>query len=461
MTNDYYEVTTDFEPFTKGRSGQLDAELAAIESAFELLPSISQTQGGNPSFVAAGGTANAITVANPISTWASYTGKDGYKINIQITTVNTGAVTLAVDGLAAKTCKRNDGAALQAGDLAANGFYDFIYDESAGCFVVPEAINGVLTDATAQASAASSSASSASASASTATTQASNASSSASSASTSASTATTKASEASASATLASQWASNPEDDDVAGGEFSAKHYSIKAAASAAAAGGNIAAQIHAATAKTPLVDNDEFGIADSAAAYGLKKTLWSTIKSGIWTALGVLINGGTAKTTPADNDLFAIADSAASNASKKLTWANIKTTMIAALGEMASRNRATAAQIRGFTGDAGVTSERLASAAEPVTISGAADISLDWASFVSGTCQLTGNRSLSLSNVMPGTYKEILFYGNTSSTRTLTFSGSNWKGDLPAVAVTSSVKCLVGIRIVSATEWLVSAVEY
>jgi len=128
---------------------------------------------------------------------------------------------------------------------------------------------------------------------------------------------------------------------------------------------------------------------------------------------------------------------------------------------EMAYRDRATDAQICGFTGDAGVTSERLASAAGPVTISGTTNISLDWGTFVSGTCQLTGNRSLSLYNVMPGTYKEILFYGNTSSTRTLTFSGSNWKGDLPAVAVTSSVKCLVGIRIVSATEWLVSAVEY
>lgn len=324
MANDYYTRTADLDPATLARSGVVEGQFDGVEAGFDLLPSITKTQSANPSFVAAGGTANAITVANPLSTWASYTGKDGYKINIQITTTNTSSVTLAVDGLATKACKRNDGTALQAGDLVAAGFYDFIYDETAGYFVCPEAINGVLTDATAQAVAAAASASSASTSASTATTQASSATSSASSASTSASTATTQASNASASATLASQWASNPEDDDVTGGEFSAKHYSIKAAASAATAGANMAGQINGATAKSPLVDNDEFGIADSATAYGLKKTLWSTIKSGIWTALGALISGGTDKAAPVGADLFALSDSAASNATKKVTLTNI-----------------------------------------------------------------------------------------------------------------------------------------
>jgi len=146
MANDYYEVITDLEAYTRARSGVLDAEFAGVEAGFDLLPSLAKTRSANTSFVAAGGTANAITVAHPIVTWASYTGKDGHKINIQITTTNTDAVTLAVDGLATKACKRNDGTALQAGDLVAAGFYDFIYDETAGYFVCPEAINGVLTD---------------------------------------------------------------------------------------------------------------------------------------------------------------------------------------------------------------------------------------------------------------------------------------------------------------------------
>lgn len=49
-----------------------------------------------------------------------------------------------------------------------------------------------------------------------------------------------------------------------------------------------MAALLHAMTAKTSLVDNDEFALADSAAAYGPKKTLWSTVKSVIKTALSI-----------------------------------------------------------------------------------------------------------------------------------------------------------------------------
>ena len=146
MSNDYYNVTTDLTPFTKARSNVIDAEMAGVEAAFDLLPSIAQTRSANTSFVAAGGTANAITINHPLVAWTSYTGKDGHKINVQITTTNTDAVTLAVNGLSAKACKRNDGTALQSGDLVAGGFYDFIYDETAGYFVVPEAINGVLED---------------------------------------------------------------------------------------------------------------------------------------------------------------------------------------------------------------------------------------------------------------------------------------------------------------------------
>jgi hypothetical protein len=40
-----------------------------------------------------------------------------------------------------------------------------------------------------------------------------------------------------------------------------------------------MASVTHAAEAKTPLADNDELAIADSAATYGFKKVLWSVIK--------------------------------------------------------------------------------------------------------------------------------------------------------------------------------------
>lgn len=42
----------------------------------------------------------------------------------------------------------------------------------------------------------------------------------------------------------------------------------------------SVATEIHAATAQSPLVDGDEFGIAAFGASYGIKKVLWSVVKS-------------------------------------------------------------------------------------------------------------------------------------------------------------------------------------
>jgi hypothetical protein len=54
-----------------------------------------------------------------------------------------------------------------------------------------------------------------------------------------------------------------------------------------------MAAKLHAAAAKTPLADNDEIPIADSAATYGLKKVLWSVIKG----TFALLAHGHTGTT--------------------------------------------------------------------------------------------------------------------------------------------------------------------
>jgi hypothetical protein len=62
------------------------------------------------------------------------------------------------------------------------------------------------------------------------------------------------------------------------------KTYGRKDGAWAEATGGtgDVAGAIHAADGKTTPADNDEFGIADSAASYGLKKVLWSAIKTAL-----------------------------------------------------------------------------------------------------------------------------------------------------------------------------------
>ena len=60
----------------------------------------------------------------------------------------------------------------------------------------------------------------------------------------------------------------------------------------------SIAAVMHAATAKTTPADNDEVAIVDSAAANGLKKTLWSSIKATLKTYFDTLYDATGAAST-------------------------------------------------------------------------------------------------------------------------------------------------------------------
>jgi hypothetical protein len=82
--------------------------------------------------------------------------------------------------------------------------------------------------------------------------------------------------------------------------------------------------QVHAASAKTTLVDADEIGLVDSAASNAVKKITWANIKIAIFSGWGAVIAAATGKTTPVDADVIAISDSEATNATKGLTFANL-----------------------------------------------------------------------------------------------------------------------------------------
>lgn len=96
-----------------------------------------------------------------------------------------------------------------------------------------------------------------------------------------------------------------------------------------------IASALHAADAKTVLVDADEFYGLDSAATYATKRVTFLSLANSLWTKLGALIAGGTGKTTPVDADTIPLSDSAASDATKKLTWANLKATIFSSMGAL------------------------------------------------------------------------------------------------------------------------------
>jgi hypothetical protein len=94
----------------------------------------------------------------------------------------------------------------------------------------------------------------------------------------------TSANNATASATLAGQYANNAEDVVIPGhpGEYSGLHFRNKCQAIYNALTNTLAGWIHAATSKTYLnfADADELGIADSAAAWGLKKISFLDLKA-------------------------------------------------------------------------------------------------------------------------------------------------------------------------------------
>lgn len=96
--------------------------------------------------------------------------------------------------------------------------------------------------------------------------------------------------DANGSAGLAAAYATNPEDTAIPGsaGLFSAFHWYRKTLAIYNTVANTLAGWLHAAPAKTDIVDGDEFAIADSAAGWGLKKVLAGSIVKYVALALGL-----------------------------------------------------------------------------------------------------------------------------------------------------------------------------
>ena len=132
--------------------------------------------------------------------------------------------------------------------------------------------------------------------------------------------------------------------------------------------------------------------------------------------------------------------------------------------GDLAPRNRASVAQHRSLSGDVGLTAERLGSAADFTSPSGASNWSPDWSDFVSAEWVLSGNRTLNNpSNIVPGTIRVAWVRGDNSTERSISF-GSAYKGadgDLPDTPVTSSLGLRLVLEVMPGGDVLVSATEY
>lgn len=99
-------------------------------------PLTSQVQDGAFNYVAAAGTGDAITLDLTPSITAYVAGAVYW---FKATATNTGAATVAIDGLAAKDIKKGaaGGTALAAGDITSGGMYGVIYDGTNMQLVTP------------------------------------------------------------------------------------------------------------------------------------------------------------------------------------------------------------------------------------------------------------------------------------------------------------------------------------
>lgn len=210
MANDFYSRTHDFTAFSKVRGAEVKAEFDAVEAAFDRLPSIADILSGNPFYLVADGTGDALEVEN-IVPWETYVDKGGFRISVKIPSTNTGTVTISVDGLGPRPVRRNDNEPLAAGDLVENGVYDMIYDDVEAAFKVQSAWQGLIAQGTQAAATATSQAGIATTQAGIATNKANEAANDASTASGAADVATGAASTATSARDLALQYRDDAE----------------------------------------------------------------------------------------------------------------------------------------------------------------------------------------------------------------------------------------------------------
>jgi hypothetical protein len=128
LVNVVTAVGIALDPDNKGQM------LAAIRA-------ISQLQAGN--YGVDTGTANAYAVTLDPAISALGAGTDGLVVRFKVGNTNTGASTLSINGLSAVSLVRQDGSAVQAGDLVAGGVVSAIYEQVSNKFFVTGASGSV------------------------------------------------------------------------------------------------------------------------------------------------------------------------------------------------------------------------------------------------------------------------------------------------------------------------------
>lgn len=121
----------------------------------------------------------------------------------------------------------------------------------------------------------------------------------------------------------------------------------------------------------------------------------------------------------------------------------------------------AAVSQVRALTGENILVPSKVKDAAAPTTSSGSSNLSPNFTGLINTNWTITANRTLlNPANVIPGKTVSVSIKGNNATERTVVF-GSYYKGDLPEVVVSNTASVTLFLYAVSATEILVSEVEW
>lgn len=133
MPNDFFVNDDSLASGLVARASAVNALLDQLETGMDKLPTHATFKNGFIHFVDAAGSANAYTAA---LTKGPSTYTNGLTILIKINATSTGASTINVDSMGAKSIKYPSGDALDSGALVANALYILTYDSTLGYFVL-------------------------------------------------------------------------------------------------------------------------------------------------------------------------------------------------------------------------------------------------------------------------------------------------------------------------------------
>lgn len=127
MPNEYYNRVTDFVPDTAVRSSDMDSELNAVVAGFDKLGDPTKISNGAALIGVDSGAADNIVFDNGSG---SSQVVDGQLITLVPAATNTGSTQISYNGGDNVTIVRNDGSALQPGDLIDGVPTMMIWDEA-------------------------------------------------------------------------------------------------------------------------------------------------------------------------------------------------------------------------------------------------------------------------------------------------------------------------------------------